>query len=437
MTIISKGLHDHASLLFPHNFLWGASTSAHQVEGNNLHSDWWQWEQKALPQDMRSGIACDQYHRYESDFDLAKKLNHNAHRLSIEWARIEPKNGQFDEREIEHYRKVLKALKERGFVVMLTLWHFTLPQWLAEIGGWDNPKSVRYFLRFVKKVYPEIKDCVDLWVTLNEPNIYVGQAYINGGFPPNYKNKFLKAIRVYWHFASAHKKIYKYLHEQDKFIKVGIAHSDASFRTEQAHSVIEHIVVWFVDIWFNHLFYILTDLKTHDFLGVNYYFHARINANAGKHIPSLMNVSMMHRDVSDLGWEIYPEGIFDVLLDFSGYKKPIYITENGLASTNDDRRCRFLIAYLKEIFHAIAEGVEVKGYFHWSLIDNFEWEHGFAPRFGIVEIDREHDLTRIPRPSASIYAEIIKENGISHNMLRFLGHTVSAKEVLDMKPDLH
>src|SRR5256885_13397189 len=145
---ISQGYHDHTSLKFPEHFLWGASTSAHQVEGNNIYSDWWAWEQKHQPEKMRSGMACDQYNRYEADFDLAKSLNHNAHRLSIEWARIEPKNGEFDHHEIEHYQQVLKALKERGFTVMLTLWHFTLPEWLAQEGGWANPRSVDYFLRF-------------------------------------------------------------------------------------------------------------------------------------------------------------------------------------------------------------------------------------------------------------------------------------------------
>jgi beta-glucosidase len=429
--------HDHTSLKFPEKFLWGASTSAHQVEGNNIYSDWWSWEQKHQPENMRSGIACDQYHRYESDFDLAKSLNHNSHRMSIEWARIEPKNGEFDHHEIEHYQRVLKSLKERGFTVMLTLWHFTLPEWLAEIGGWDNPKSAEYFLRFVKRIYPEIHENVDLWVTLNEPNIYVAQGYLSGAFPPNHKNSYFKACLAYLHLASAHRKVYKFIHQHNAHAKVGIAYSVASFRTQQAHSIVSHIVVWFVDIWFNHIFYILTDLKTHDFLGVNYYFHARINAAAGKRIPSLMNIRLTHRDTSDLGWEIYPEGMYDVLLDFVNYKKPIYITENGMASTNDDRRCRFLVAYLKEIYQAIASGVDVKGYFHWSLMDNFEWEHGFDPRFGMIEIDYEHDLKRIPRPSSYVYAEIIKENAISHNMLRFLGHTVSAEEVLKMKPDPH
>src|SRR3990167_8091279 len=151
-----KEKHDHQTLKFPDGFLWGAATSAHQVEGENKNSDWWDWEQTHQPPSLRSGDACDQYNRYEEDFDLIKQLNHNSHRLSIEWARIEPKEGEFDQNEIDHYKKVLKALKVRGITVMLTLWHFTLPNWVAKKGAWENGQTVKYFERFVKKIAPEI-----------------------------------------------------------------------------------------------------------------------------------------------------------------------------------------------------------------------------------------------------------------------------------------
>jgi len=166
-----KQKHDHHTLKFPDNFLWGAATSAYQVEGNNSYSDWWDWEvQGKLP---ASGIACDQYNRFEQDFDLVKNLNHNAHRLSIEWSRIEPKDGEFDHHEIEHYIKLLKVLKSLKITVMLTLWHFTLPKWVADIGGWENGQTVKYFERFVKRIAPELGEFVDMWVTLNEPGVYV------------------------------------------------------------------------------------------------------------------------------------------------------------------------------------------------------------------------------------------------------------------------
>ena len=173
-----KEKHDHKTLKFPQNFLWGAATSAHQVEGNNIYSDWWEFEQKKQPSDLRSGQACDQYNLYEKDFDLIKQLNHNSHRLSIEWSRIEPKMGEFDHHEIEHYKNVLMGLKKRNIKVMLTLWHFTLPKWVADLGGWENRQTVKFFERFVQRVAPEIAEYVDMWVTLNEPGVYVYEIYI-------------------------------------------------------------------------------------------------------------------------------------------------------------------------------------------------------------------------------------------------------------------
>ena len=167
-----KEKHDHETLKFPEGFLWGSATSAHQVEGNNINSDWWEWEQKRPPR-FRSGDACDQYNKYEEDFDLVKQLNHNSHRLSIEWSRIEPKEGEFNQEAIDHYKKVLESLKDKNLTVMLTLWHFTLPKWVSDKGGWENGKTVKYFEGFVKKIVPEIEEYVDFWVTLNEPGVYI------------------------------------------------------------------------------------------------------------------------------------------------------------------------------------------------------------------------------------------------------------------------
>lgn len=423
--------HDHHKLTFPENFLWGAATSAYQVEGGNSNSDWWAWEEKNQPENKRSGEACDQYHLYEEDFKLAKDLGHNSHRLSVEWSRIEPLEGVFDQTAIEHYVEVLKSLKNKNLTVMLTLWHFTLPQWLAEKGGWENSKSVFYFERFVEKVVPYFQDYVELWVTINEPSVYAYQGYIATVWPPQKKSKW-KAFKVLWNMSKAHKKTYKLIHKIVKDAKVGIAHNVASFHHLHHHSIKETFFVWLLDILDNHLIYFLTGKKNHDFLGLNYYFHKNISFNGEKNLPALLDVKSTNREVSDLGWEIYPEGIFDAIMDFSDMHLPVYITENGLASTNDDRRVRFLISYLKEIYHAISLGVEVKGYFHWSLLDNFEWADGFDPRFGLIQVNFKTE-ERTPRPSSKIYQEIIKQNGIPHYMLRFQGHTVTVEEVLKRK----
>ncbi len=422
-----KPKHDHDLLRFPQGFLWGAATSSYQVEGNNKHSDWWAWEQNRPPK-YRCGMSCNQYELYEKDFDLIKQLNHNAHRLSIEWSRIEPREGQFDSHEIEHYKKVLQALKDRGVTVMLTLWHFTLPLWVAEQGGWENGATVKYFERFVKKIVPEIADNVDLWVTLNEPGVYIYETYIVREWP-NAKKSLMGQIKTFWNLAQAHKRVYKFLHHSFPAGKpIGIAQNVMSFEPFHKHSVIEQLVVITNDLLTNHLFYFFTK-GTHDFLGINYYFHGRF-----KHeglIPEAVSSLPQTHDVSDLGWEIYPEGIFDVLTDLSD-DIPIYITECGIATTNDDRRNRFLIAYLQEVARAIKSGVNVRGFFYWSLLDNFEWHRGFDPRFGLVEVDYL-TFERQIRPSALVYTDIIQHNGIPHSLLRFIGHTVGAEEVLEKR----
>lgn len=423
-SFLPKPKHDHKCLDFPDNFLWGAGTSAYQVEGGNIYSDWEKFKS--------AGEAADQYNRFEEDFDLAKELGHNAHRLSIEWSRIEPEEGKFNQEEIDHYKKVLKALKERGFFCCLTLWHFTNPQWLADKGGWESTKAPFYFKRFVERIVPEIKDFVDLWVTINEPGVYVYMAYLGGDgsgrFPPAKKSNF-SALKVTWNLIRAHKIAYRTIHKLVPTAKVGVAQNLNSFEAYHKHSIAEQIAVILSDFFSNHTFYLLTR-NYHDFIGVNYYFHHRYRKTKGL-VPEMVDVSTLERDVSDLGWEIHPEGLFNVLSDVSD-GLPIYITECGIASTNDDRRTRFLIAYLQEVYRAIAAGIKVKGFFYWSLIDNFEWHRGFDPRFGLVEIDYKTQK-RIPRPSAYVFKQIIEHNGIPHHLLKLLGHTIDVEKELRLK----
>lgn len=420
--------HDHATLAFPEGFLWGAVTSAFQVEGNNTNSDWWEWEQTAESLEKRSGIACDQYNKYEEDFDLAESLGHNAHRLSIEWSRIEPEEGKFNTSEIEHYKKVLKALKDRGIKVMLTLHHYSNPIWLAKKDGWENGKTPWYFERFIKTVVPEIKDYVDFWVTINEPTIYVWRKYFTPNWP-GAKKGYLGLTKTYLNLASAHKRAYKAIHKLDPEKPVGIAHNVQTYDDYHKHSFLEQMWVMGSDLGTNHLFYALTH-GYHDFLGVNYYFHHHLNRQ-GHLFPVEVDAGIFNKEVSDLGWEIFPEGIFSILTDLSGSQIPIYITECGIATSNDDRRIRFLMRYLQEVSRAIKAGANVKGFFYWSLIDNMELTDGFEARFGLVEIDYKTQK-RTPRPSAYVYKDIIKNNGIRHELMKFLGHRIHVDEVIDV-----
>lgn len=421
--------HEHRTLKFPDRFLWGAGNSAFQCEGNVRDSDWWEWERKFQSPSKWSKDASDHYNRYEEDFDLAKRLGHNAHRLSLEWSRIEPAEGMFNLVAIEHYQKVLQALKERGIKVMLSLHHFSNPLWFARLGGWTNPKSVDFFERFVRRVVPDIKDQVDFWITINEPSVYVNFAYYSGDFPPGKQNhNWWKMIWAYLHMAQAHKRAYRTIHEIIPHAKVGLANAVQSFNVLHNHSVREHLGAWGLDIGGNHLIYLFTGKNTHDFLGVNYYTNQYVSFNGKAHIPGFLDITQTDKEVSDMGWEIYPQGIFEVLMDFSDYHKPIYITENGIASTNDDRRVRFLINYLQEVFHATRAGADVRGYFYWSLLDNMELHRGFDPRFGLIEVDFKTQKRTI-RPSAFVYKDIIKNNGIPHYLLRLLGHSMNVEDV--------
>ena len=395
-----------SEIKFPKNFLWGAGTSSHQVEGGNVN-DWskwekgnaeglakksetyWQpWQKEKFPEMLQSrnyisGRACDHYHRFKEDFDIAKELNHNAHRFSIEWSRIEPKEGFIDEKEIEHYRQVLIALKERNIEPFVTLYHWTLPNWLAEKGGWLNPKTPYYFDRYVKIISENLFDYVNFWITLNEPSLYASNSYLKGNWPPEKKSIF-KYFRVVNSLVKAHKLAYRALHLIDLECKVGIAKNNIYFEN-----------IPFINYFWNK--YFLNKIKNEqDFIGLNHYFHQTLFGNKNE-------------SVSDMGWGIYPEGIYRVLKELKKYNKPIYITENGLADKDDQKREKFIKDYLIWIYKAIEEGVDVRGYLHWSLLDNFEWDKGFWPRFGLVEVDFKTFERKI-RPSAYKYAKICKNN---------------------------
>lgn len=420
-------LHTHETRHFPEGFLWGASTGAYQVEGGNVNSDWWKWEGELghISDGSRSGLASDHYRRHEEDFDLAAKMNNNAHRLSIEWARIEPREGVWNEDEVEHYRQVMTSLRRRGMKVMLTLWHFSLPQWFADKGGWEHPLAAHWFARYARFVAERLGELVDFWNTMNEPNVYVTQGYLSGGWPPQKKN-FFKTMYVGWILTRAHRAAYRALHRTldrpGRRIQVGLAQNVLSIEAYRLHSLKDYLATRIIDWWWNHSIYTFTR-GTHDFLGLNYYFHYRLKKFGWPPTAFFVEVRRERRDVSDVGWELNPAGIFKVLKDFENYGLPIYVTESGLPSANDDRRKRFLVATLKEIYHAIHSGVDVRGYFFWSLIDNWEWEKGFAAKFGLVEVDFQTQK-RTPRGSYSVYAEICKANGIPHEMLRYVGHAV-------------
>lgn len=414
--------HHHETLRFPKGFLWGTATSAHQVEGNNIHNDWWQWEKRGkIEHDQESGLACDHYNRYEQDFDYAKTMHNNAHRLSIEWSRIQPEPYAFDFSEIEHYRLVLQALKKRGMQTFVTLHHFTNPLWFSARGGWLRPDAAEIFAHYGLFVARHLGDLVDFWITLNEPMIFVEKSFFEGSWPPG-KRSVLAMFKALKHLEHAHRYSYQAIHHHHKTARVGMAHNMFSYQLYRPHHFWDNRFMNWLDGFWNHSFYNHTK-RHHDFLGLNYYFHYRLKKFNFRFKQFFVDPRIENREVSDIGWEVFPPGITDALLDLKQYNLPIYITENGIATDNDDRRVRFLLSYLKEIHAATVAGIDVRGYLYWSLLDNFEWDKGFSPRFGLVHVDYISQQRRL-KASGRIYGEIAKANAIDHRLLTYLGHGI-------------
>jgi beta-glucosidase len=408
-----------ATYKFPKGFYWGAATASHQVEGGTVN-DWTEWEKKnakrlaetaalrwqgwqreQFPEMFKeenyiSGAACDHYNRYEEDFDIAGSLSHNAHRFSIEWSRIEPEEGKFDEKEIEHYRNVIRALRKRGMEPFITLWHWTNPVWIGEMGGWENKKTVDFFVRYAQKMASSFGD-VRFWITINEPNISTAFGYITGAQPPGKKN-ILKAIRVFRNLFSAHKKACEAIRACSPAASAGTTINRIYFEPKSRGSI-NRILAFCADFFWNTIFFEYT-VRYNDFVGCNYYKREFVGFG-GKNT---------NKNVSDLGWEIYPEGIYRLLKELKKYGKPIYVFENGLADANDIKRAAFIKDHLSWVAKALSEGVDVRGYFHWSLLDNFEFPEvrGFWPRFGLVYVDFK-TFKRTIRPSALEYKKLIEE----------------------------
>ncbi|MFZ2970322.1 MAG: glycoside hydrolase family 1 protein [Minisyncoccia bacterium] len=385
-------------LKFPKGFLWGSAVSSYQVEGGIENSDW--------SSEFPAGKACDYYNQYEKYFDLARELNQNVHRLSLEWSRIQPSEDKFDRQAIEHYRKILMALRARNIKTVVTIWHWTLPIWVSEMGGWHNKKTVEYFQQYAEFVAEELDDLVDFWVTINEPMVYITLAYFLGIFPPHKKNEILIMMIVFKNLINGHKKAYTALHDNNKNAKVGIADNCAYADAFDNNSILDRTGAKIWRYLRVHLFYDFIR-KYQDYIGINYYFHDKIKFTPFKY-PFLRRGND-NKLVTDVGWEIYPEGIYHVLIQLKKYYLPIYITENGLADAKDERREKFIVDHLYWMHKAITEGADVRGYMHWSLVDNFEWTFAFKPRFGLLEMNYETITPKI-RPSALIYAGICKTN---------------------------
>ena len=430
----------HRNLGFPEQFLWGTASAAYQVEGNNTNCDWASFEQQpgAIWHGDRSGQACDWWRNAEQDFDLMAEMGHNTHRLSVEWSRIEPEEGRLDQSAVRRYREMLEGLHERGIEPMLTLFHFTTPLWLARQGGWSSPSSIGCFRRFVRHVIDQLGDLVTFWCTINEPNVYAALGYLLGEHAPG-KRSLLLYYRVLDHLLQAHALAYRAIHAQRGDAQVGLVKHVQIFDSLEPANKASAGLARFLDYMFNGLtlravkdgrlrFPLSWNLGTHgpmvdsvDFWGLNYYYRQRVSLRGRNGGRLHLLQPTPGAPVSDSGrsgayGEIYPFGLYRALNRLKHSGKPIYITENGLPDATDRKRPGFLLAHLAQVQRAISEGVDVRGYYHWSFTDNFEWAEGWALRFGLVALDHQTQL-RKPRPSARLFSQMISANAITCEMV--------------------
>jgi beta-glucosidase len=400
---------------FPSGFLWGASTSSHQVEGENRWNDWWEYEQGGqLPH--VSGDACRHYELFERDFDLARSWGHNAHRLSFEWSRFEPAEGQWNERAVSHY-----TLEQRGLEPVVTLHHFSNPSWFTRRGGWARSDSTGYFVRYVERLTRELGERVKYWVTVNEPTVYVMQGYVTGEWPPCLRGAWARAARALRSLARAHVGAYDVLHRTRPGAMVGFAHSAPLIEPCDPRRGRDRIAAATRDYILNRLFFRLVGAHPGsatrpplDFVGINYYTR-NIVRHTGSGLGALVGrvcTADHHRrgPVSAMGWEMYPEGLLATLERFSTYELPLLVTENGIATRDEALRREFLLQHIAAAGEAVQRGINLIGYLYWSLIDNFEWAFGTSPKFGLASVDYDTQA-RQARPCVDDFTRICRENG--------------------------
>jgi beta-glucosidase len=405
---------------FPGGFLWGTASAAHQVEGDNRNCDWWEFEQQPgrIANGDSSAVANDHYHRYREDFALLRELNQNAHRLSIEWSRIEPSPGEFDAQQIRHYRDVLGELREQGIEPMVTLHHFTSPIWFASKGGWSAKDSAHAFLPFVHRIVDQLGDLVRLWCTINEPNLYAANAWITGEFPPGRKGDLAAMYRVTSNMHKAHELAYHAIKRRWPESLVGLSHHKLLFlpaSTKRRDRLAAKASQVALDRWPIAPGMLRRVVEaTSDYIGIAHYWGQMCAFDArrpGDQFIRRFNVP--GRPVTDMGLSTDPAWMRVVLNELGKLGKPVYITENGLATDDDEWRGRFITETLSNVLLAIGDGVDVRGYFHWTNTDNFEWARGYATHFGLIGVDRK-SLERTIKPSGRIYGRIAASNSLSN-----------------------
>lgn len=413
---------------FPKDFLWGTGAASYQTEGGITGNDWHFFErsdrQRSRPQRRFAdlcGAATEFWTRYEEDFDLAAELGMGAHRLSVEWSRVEPEPGRYDRDALAHYRRILEAQRARGLQVMLTAQHFTVPAWTIPRGHFQNAAAlVPRFRRYVGVLADALGDLVDFWVPVNEPTMVVLTGHYAGLHPP-FEMSLVKSVRAYRTLVKMHAAGYHALKARDPRTQVGCAHAWTQIEPHDPRSALDGRAADFYNRTINDAFFEVTDTGrfplrlggpipeaagTLDWIGLNYY--TRLCADGAQ-----MVFTKPGDRITDMGWSWAPEGFHKAFHHTHRLRGdlPIYVTENGIATTDEADRIAFLRSYLTQMGRAIEEGVDVRGYLHWSLTDNWEWTHGRGPRFGLIGVEYETQTRRV-KAGGRWLAAVARQNAL-------------------------
>jgi beta-glucosidase len=434
-------------LAFPKDFRWGVATSSHQYEGGNRNNNWFAWEQAGnIKSGDSCGLACDWWNHAENDFDLAHDMGLNALRLSLEWSRIEPRPGEWDDDALDRYRQMLQALRDRGIEPMVTLHHFTHPIWFEEGGAFLAPDAPERFADYAVHVVEYLGDLCDLWCTINEPNIYTIFGYQFGEFPPGHHGD---VRATYWSLGNmlrAHAAAYHAIHRVQATARVGWAQHYNIFDPAHPGNPLDRLVSHLQDATFNNAFpdaiasgriggplgllagNVSEAKGTCDFIGLNLYGRDIISFDLRQPLTLFgrrdvsQGAILGDKGVTNTYGEMYPQGILRIAQRVAHWNKPIYITENGVADYDDSRRPRLLVDALQATHAVLTQGINIRGYYHWSLVDNFEWIQGWTLRFGLYALDISTQA-RTQRRSAELYKAIIKANAITEEILAEHGLT--------------
>ena len=425
-------------ITFPKDFYWGGATSSHQVEGRNTNNDWFVFEQLygKIADGTVSGDACDHYSRFREDFALLKSLNHNAHRFSVEWSRVEPARDYISKVEVNHYRQVAESIRENGMEPFVTLHHFTTPLWLARTGGWLNPDAIERFEKFTKVMVDALGDIVTFWMPINEPVVYTFLSFMDGSYAPGMK-KPLAGFNVLTHMLVAHGRSYRIIKEKYPDAQVGFNKHMRIFDPYREDNKRDRAAAARMDRVFNMdiidaLFTgetagrvkVPVEEKTavresSDFLALNYYSKDSIKFSIF-HPGTLFGKTIMPEgaESSHEGaygdkpeGEYYPHGIRRLLKILDSYGQPVYVTENGVSTNNDAYRVKYMANHIAEAGRAMEDGVDLRGYLFWSTLDNFEWNEGYLMRFGMIHVDFE-TFERTVNDSAKLFGDIAKKNAL-------------------------